>query len=134
MLLIKPLEVKVMVKVPLLRIGRKKTGSVSIKDGEFKMVVKERARLIGVVTAFFAVIIVICVFLFPYVIVFLGFVWLITTALMSGLLDALVWGGGKITGGVKWVGKWCIKQPIRDYRYGRRKRKELEDTKTYGTG
>lgn len=121
-----------MPKFPFLRIGRKKTGSVSIKDGEFKMVVKERARLIGVVTAFFAVIIVIAVFLFPYVIVFLGLVWLITTTLMSGLLDALVWGGNRIVGGVKWVGKWCIKQPIEDYRFGRQKRKGFEQTKTYG--
>lgn len=122
-----------MPKIPLLRIGRKKTGSVSIRDGEFKMVVKERARLIGVITAFFTVIIVICMFIFPYVVIFLGLIWLITTTLMSGLLDALVWGGNKIVSGVKWTGKWCIKQPMEDFRYGRQKRKHLERSKTYGS-
>ena len=50
------MEVKIMVKFNPLRIGRKKTGKVSIQDGEFKMIVKERARLIGFVTTAFVVV------------------------------------------------------------------------------
>lgn len=120
-------------RIPLLRVGKKKTGSVSIKDGEFKMVVKERARLLGVVTTFFAAVIFICMILFPYVVAFLALVWVVTTALMSGVLDVTVWGGNKIVNGVKWIGKWCIKQPIEDFRYGRRKRKDYESTRRYGS-
>lgn len=122
-----------MVKLSLLRIGKKKTGKVSIKDGEFKMVVKERARLIGVITAFFITIGIIAMAVFPYVVGILALTWLITTTLMSGLLDAFVWSGNKIVSGVKWTGKWCIKQPIGDFRYGRQKRKHLELKKTYGS-
>ncbi len=122
-----------MVKLSLLRIGRKKTGKVSIRDGEFKMVVKERARLIGVVTAFLITIGIIAMAVFPYVVGILALIWLITTALMSGLLDAFVWGGNKIVSGFKWTGKWCIKQPIGDFRYGRERRKHYEHSKTYGS-
>lgn len=122
-----------MVKIPLLRIGRKKTGSVSIRDGEFKMVVKERARLIGMVTAFFTVLFVIALSIFPYIAAGIALIWVITTALMSGLLDTTVWGGNKIVSGVRWVGKWMIKQPIEDFKHGRRKRKDYERTKTYGS-
>lgn len=122
-----------MVRIPLLRIGRKKSGSVSIRDGEFKMVVKERARLIGVVTTFFAALFIIALAIFPYIAAGVALIWVITTALMSGLLDATVWGGNKIVSGVKWVGKWMIKQPIEDFKYGRRKRKDHEHTKTYGS-
>lgn len=122
-----------MPKIPFLRIGRKKTGSVSIRDGEFKMVVKERARLIGVVTAFFTAIVVIALVLFPYIIGFMILIWAITTALMSGLLDIVVYGGNKMIIGIKWIGKWCIKQPIGDFRYGRQKRKDYERTRVYGS-
>lgn len=121
-----------MVKVPILRIGRKKTGKVSIKDGEFKMVIKERARLIGVITTFFTLLIIIIGFIVPAFIAGVALIWLITTVLMGGLLDSIVWTGRKITDFIGWVGKWCIRQPLDDFRYGRRKRKEFEASKTYG--
>ena len=125
------MEVEIMVKFPFLRIGKKKTGSVSIKDGEFKMVVKERARLIGLITAFFAAIIFIMAFVAPYIVALLGLIWIITTTLMSGLLDIAVYVGNWMKNRVWWVGKWVIKQPVLDWRYGRKKRKELEDSKVY---
>lgn len=120
-----------MVKIPLPRIGRRKTGKVSIHDGEFKMVIKERARLIGVVTTFFMGLGVIIAFIAPYLLLVMGGLWIFTTILMSGLLDTIVWSGRKITDFIRWTGKWCIKQPINDFRYGRKKRKQLEDKRTY---
>ena len=120
-----------MVKWNPLRIGRKKSGKVSIADGEFKMVVKERARLIGVVSAFFITIGIIIAIVAPYLIIVWAAIYGFTATLMSGLLDIIIWSGNWIKNRVFWVGTWVIRQPIDDYRYGRKKRKELEDKKVY---
>ena len=119
-----------MVKL-LPRLGKKKTGEVSIQDGKWKMEVKERFRLLGFVTGVFILIIAVAVIFFPYVVAALGLFYLIITVFMSGILDFMNWGRKKIWNGVKWVGKWCIKQPFLDFRYGRKKRKQMEDSKVY---
>lgn len=125
------MEVKMMVKFNPLRIGRKKTGKVSIKDGEFKMVVKERARLIGIVTTAFFVVGIILAIVASQFVALIAFIWLVTTFLLGGLLDIANYMGSWVKNRVFWVGKWVIKQPILDLRYGRKKRKELEDNKVY---
>ena len=115
------------------RLGKKKTGKVSIKEGQFKIEVKERFRILGLFTAAISILLIVAMFLFPYVIAFLGLIWLTGTVLMSGLFDMINYARLKVWNGIKWVFRWCIKQPFLDYRYGRKKRKEMEDSRVYAT-
>lgn len=102
------------------RFSKKKNGSVTVSEGQWKIEVKERFRIIGILTSIFVFLGIIIAILAPYVLGLLALMWLISTTFLSGLLDIL-----------KWVTTWCIKQPFLDFRYGRKKRKELEDKRTY---
>lgn len=114
-----------------LGLGKKKTGQMEVKDGKFKMEVKERFRIWGLITGVFVFIIAVLTFIFPYIVGLMLLIWLITTSFVMGLLDACVFIGSWFKRRVQWVVKWCIKQPIDDYRYGRKKRKQLADSKVY---
>ena len=95
------------------------------------MIVKERARLIGFVTTAFVVVGIIIAILASQFLAILGLIWLISTALLSGLLDAITYVGKRIFNAGAWTWTWGVKQPLLDFRYGRKKRKELEDKKVY---
>ena len=123
------MEIKLM-KNPF-RLSKKKTGTMTVQDGKFKMEVKERFRILGLITAVFMFIGLIVAFVFPYILGLIGLIYLVTTSFLAGFLDFLVYLGNWSKRRILWVGKWCIKQPIDDYRYGRKKRKELEDSKVY---
>ncbi len=113
------------------RLSKKKTGEVTVSDGTWRMEVKERFRIIGLFTTAVMIVGFIVAFVAPYVLGFLALLWFIGTTLLSGLLDALNWARLQIWNRMKWTGRWCIKQPFLDFKYGRKKRKELEDRRTY---
>ena len=114
------------------RFSKKETGQISVKDGKWKMEVKERFRLIGIVTAAFSAVIVLLLIFFPYLVAAVVLIYAMTIGFLSGTLDAIQWTGRKIRSGIGWTVQWGIKQPFLDFRYGRKKRKELEATKVYG--
>ena len=113
------------------RFSKKETGQISVKDGKWKMEVKERFRLIGIITAAFTAIFIIAAIFFPYFVAAIVAIYAITTGLLAGVLDGLQWTGRRLVDSGKWAFQWGIRQPINDFKYGRRKRKELEDTRTY---
>lgn len=119
-----------MVRNPF-RLSKKETGSVSIQDGKWKMEVKERFRLIGIVTAAFTAIFIIAAIFVPYIAAFVITIYVITTGLLAGVMDGLQYTGRKLVDSGKYVFQWGIKQPFNDFKYGRKKRKELEDKRTY---
>jgi len=113
------------------RLSKKETGQVSIQDGKWKIEVKERFRLIGIVTAAFSVVVMILLIFFPYLVAAVILIYAMTIGFLSGVLDATQWTGRKVRSGIGWTVQWAIKQPFLDFRYGRKKRKQMEDSRTY---
>jgi len=113
------------------RFSRKETGQVNVKDGKWKIEVKERFRLIGIITAAFTAIFILVAIFLTQLVATIAIIYVITVSLLSGVLDGLQWTGRKLVDGSKWGFQWGIKQPFNDFRYGRKKRKEMEDSRTY---
>lgn len=122
-----------MVRKPFPRLSKKKTGEVSIKDGVFKMEVKERWRFWVVIFTFFGIIFLAVAWLLPWLMLGLTWVYIIIVGVWTRFWRGIAWLKNKTVDGIKWTGTWCVVQPVRDFRYGRKKRKELEDRRTYAT-
>lgn len=121
-----------MVKKSPLRLSKKKDGKVTIRDGVFKIEVKERWRMWAAIFTFFGFIFLVLAFILPALIGLVMLVYIVMTAIATRIWRAVQWIWNKVWGGLSWVGMWCIKQPINDYRHGRHKRKDFERSKTYG--
>lgn len=125
-----------MVRIGPLRLGKKRTGEFSVKDGKFKMEVKEKFRVWSVFTSAILFVLMMVAFIGPgllyLTVYFLGMSWIIGSSLIWKIQDWARTIGNKVVSGATWVGSWVIKQPINDYKYGRSKRKEFERSKVYG--
>lgn len=118
------------------RISKKKSGQVTVKDGQWKMEVKERFRLLGIFTAVFVLGIAFLFFvlplLFSLMIGLLALLYMTSSLVIMKIHNFIRWTGSKIINTAKWTGKWCFWQPVEDFRFGRRKRKEFERSRVYG--
>lgn len=120
-----------MVKKPLPRLSKKKTGEMSLKDGKFKLEMKERWRFWTTVATFFGFVFIIVVLIIPWIIAGLAMTYAVMFIIYTKAWRTITYVKQKVISGVKWVGKWLILQPIADFRYGRKRRKEMEESKVY---
>ena len=119
-------------KVPFTRLSKKKSGTMAVQDGKFKMEVKERWRFWSAVFTFFTVIFIVVALLIPAIITILAAIYFIMTIIWTRSWRLVKFLTRKIVNGTKYLFNICISLPIQDYRYGRHKRKDFERSKVYG--